>query len=52
MGQITESDADVLKPVGLWELVRYFLRLGSFGFGGLSALLRYLALGNNLPLVI
>ncbi len=26
------------KPVGLWELVRYFLGLGAFGFGGPIAL--------------
>lgn len=26
------------KPVGLWELVRYFLGLGTFGFGGPIAL--------------
>ncbi len=26
------------KPVGLWQLVRYFLRLGAFGFGGPIAL--------------
>jgi len=28
--------------VGLWELVRYFLRLGSFGFGGPIALAGYM----------
>src|SRR5437899_12524357 len=27
---------------GLWELVRYFLRLGSFGFGGPIALAGYM----------
>src|SRR5438874_2680517 len=27
-----------LKPVGLWELVGYFLRLGALGFGGPIAL--------------
>lgn len=29
-------------PVGLWELVRYFLLLGSFGFGGPIALAGYM----------
>lgn len=42
MGQIAKSDTDVLKPVGLWDLVRYFLRLGSFGFGGPIALAGYM----------
>ena len=31
-----------LQSVGLWELVRYFLRLGSFGFGGPIALAGYM----------
>src|SRR5438477_2447977 len=31
-----------MAPVGLWELVRYFLRLGSFGFGGPIALAGYM----------
>ena len=31
-----------LQPVGLWELVRYFLRLGAFGFGGPIALAGYM----------
>src|SRR5436189_2978305 len=30
------------KRVGLWQLVRYFLRLGSFGFGGPIALAGYM----------
>src|SRR6266496_2951875 len=30
------------QTVGLWELVRYFLRLGSFGFGGPIALAGYM----------
>lgn len=30
------------RTVGLWELVRYFLRLGSFGFGGPIALAGYM----------
>src|SRR5438876_8482160 len=31
-----------MTPVGLWQLVRYFLRLGSFGFGGPIALAGYM----------
>src|SRR5689334_16270030 len=31
-----------LHTVGLWELVRYFLRLGAFGFGGPIALAGYM----------
>lgn len=31
-----------LKPVGLWQLVCYFLRLGSLGFGGPIALAGYM----------
>src|SRR5512142_1577408 len=30
------------KPVSLWDLVRYFLRLGSSGFGGPIALAGYM----------
>jgi len=30
------------RSVGLWQLVRYFLRLGSFGFGGPIALAGYM----------
>jgi hypothetical protein len=29
----SEAETRPLKQVGLWELVRYFLRLGAFGFG-------------------
>jgi len=38
------SEAESGKPaqVGLWELVRYFLRLGAFGFGGPIALAGYM----------
>ncbi len=31
-----------LQPIGLWQLVRYFLRLGAFGFGGPIALAGYM----------
>jgi chromate transporter len=31
-----------LQPVSLWQLVRYFLRLGAFGFGGPIALAGYM----------
>ncbi len=31
-----------LKPVSLWQLVQYFLRLGAFGFGGPIALAGYM----------
>src|ERR1700757_1957546 len=30
------------RQAGLWELVRYFLRLGAFGFGGPIALAGYM----------
>lgn len=40
--QIAGGDSDPLKAVGLWELVRYFLRLGSLGFGGPIALAGYM----------
>ena len=33
-----EGSASKPPSVGLWELVRYFLRLGWFGFGGPIAL--------------
>ncbi len=31
-----------LRPVGLWQLTAYFLRLGAFGFGGPIALAGYM----------
>lgn len=40
--QVSEAETKLLKPVGLWELVRYFLRLGAFGFGGPIALAGYM----------
>jgi chromate transporter len=40
--QPAKGAADELKPVGLWELVRYFLRLGALGFGGPIALAGYM----------
>ncbi len=36
------GNSNAKKPVGLWELVRYFLRLGSIGFGGPIALAGYM----------
>ena len=39
---MAESDAVALKPVGLRELVLYFLCLGSYGFGGPIALAGYM----------
>lgn len=43
MGHSEEKGGAVpLKPVGLWELVAYFLRLGAFGFGGPIALAGYM----------
>src|SRR5512136_1646852 len=41
-GRPPKDGADALKPVGLWELVFYFLRLGSLGFGGPIALAGYM----------
>src|SRR5512140_2956240 len=37
-----ESETRPLQHVRLWELVRYFLRLGAFGFGGPIALAGYM----------
>ena len=36
------GNSDSLEPVGLWELLGYFLRLGAFGFGGPIALAGYM----------
>jgi chromate transporter len=42
-GMLTsEAESRPLKQVGLWVLVRYFLRLGAFGFGGPIALAGYM----------
>lgn len=40
--QTTKGEEGPLPSVGLWELVRYFLRLGAFGFGGPIALAGYM----------
>ena len=40
--QASEVESRQLKQVGLWELVGYFLRLGSSGFGGPIALAGYM----------
>ncbi len=41
-GRGDDVDTRSLQPVGLWQLVRYFLRLGAFGFGGPIALAGYM----------
>jgi chromate transporter len=41
-GGIDRGEAPPPKPVGLWPLVRYFLRLGALGFGGPIALAGYM----------
>ncbi len=40
--QTSENESSQLKRVGLWELVLYFLLLGSSGFGGPIALAGYM----------
>jgi len=40
--ETSEAESKPLKQVGLWELVGYFLRLGSSGFGGPIALAGYM----------
>ncbi len=40
--QTSGAESKPLKQVGLWELVGYFLRLGSSGFGGPIALAGYM----------
>ena len=40
--QASKAETRPSKQVGLWELVRYFLRLGAFGFGGPIALAGYM----------
>src|SRR6185369_2377955 len=40
--ETSEAKSKPLKQVGLWELVGYFLRLGSSGFGGPIALAGYM----------
>src|SRR5512138_1008857 len=41
-GETTGAETKPLQQVGLWDLVRYFLRLGSSGFGGPIALAGYM----------
>lgn len=41
-GEPATEIAVPLQPVGLWELVRYFFRLGALGFGGPIALAGYM----------
>jgi chromate transporter len=38
----TTTNSSGGQPVGLWQLVAYFLKLGSFGFGGPIALAGYM----------
>ena len=40
--QPNKAETLVLRQVGLWKLVCYFLRLGAFGFGGPIALAGYM----------
>ncbi len=41
-GESNTGETTQLAPVGLWALVRYFLRLGALGFGGPIALAGYM----------
>jgi chromate transporter len=41
-GEERKDDGNSLTPVGLWQLVLYFLRLGALGFGGPIALAGYM----------
>ncbi len=41
-GESNTAETTQLSPVGLWALVRYFLRLGALGFGGPIALAGYM----------
>ena len=36
------SNNTMLAPYSLWQLIRYFLRLGTLGFGGPVALVGYM----------
>ena len=40
--QLDTASAEAVVPYSLWQLVIYFLRLGTFGFGGPVALVGYM----------
>lgn len=42
VNETAEALPPTREPVSLWQLVRYFLRLGMLGFGGPVALVGYM----------